>query len=110
VNLQINWSSLTTRTNFAYQAKDGSSFALFEARANVLVVNTKGNGGGFCIIFLPTKAAAASGIHPGVFRALAFNEVIMAGAVIPKASEKDKLVFIPAMASGPTDITAAPCA
>jgi hypothetical protein len=109
LKVQLEWSSLSTIANYAYQAKDGSSFSLFEARASVLFVNSAGNGGGACIIFTPTKAAAAQGIQPGIFRALAFTEIVMAGAVIPKAADKDKQVFVPALASGPSGINGPPC-
>ena len=58
---------------------------------------------------MPNRAEVARGAPPAVFGALAYTAVGIGAAVVPKSLEKDALVSIPAMATGPEVINALPC-
>ena len=107
VQIKIDFSGPTTLANFAYQTKDGGSFALFKVNASVSIVTTAGSSG--CVIFVPTRAEVARGVPPALLRALAYTAVGMGGAVVPKSSDQGKLITIPALTSGPTELNVAPC-
>ena len=64
---------------------------------------------GGCIILAPNRAEVARGVPPAVFGARAYTAVGIGASVVPKSSEKDPLVSIPTMATGPEEINALPC-